>query len=219
MLRLVVNDVRLNAVWLLWVFLLLNVGIAFAMGSFPHHYSGMRAGVALAMLMPLIVLLREEYYRGRNVLRSVPVRQDYVVYARYVSVILLGIAPVLYGWSYQELIELLGPHRSLTYLAQQFEPGYGVEHSLIARSIGWSVLVAFGMPFIVQFGSFWRILLAFLALQVVWGKIIDHLLNLSLQISGFLGMSRWIFFVSVFVIAIIAISARLSVWLEGQRES
>lgn len=218
MLRLVANNVRFNTDWLFWIFALLNFRIAVSMDPFPHHYAGLRAGMSFAMLMPLIVILREEYYKGHTFLHSLPIRKDRLVYSRYISVILLGIAPALYGLFYQVLIEYLGPRGPLSYYAQQLESGYSVEHSLIARTIGWSVLVGIGMPLITLFGSFWRILIAFLALQFVWGIFTDYLLELSLRSARFLGMSRWVFFVSLFVITMIAISARLSVWLEGQRE-
>lgn len=218
MVRLVVNDIRLNSDWLFLLFLLLNIMIAGAMTPYPYHYSGMRAGLSFTMLMPLVVVLREEYYRGHQVLHSLPIGNERLIYARYISVVLLAIAPALYGWLYQALIEYLGPHGPLSYYAQQLESGYSVEHSLIASSIGWSALLALGMPLVVMFGSFWRVLVAFLALQVVWGRVLDYLLALSLRTSSFLGMSRWMFFVTVFIIAITAISVRLSVWLEGQRE-
>ena len=218
MLRFVVNDVRLNTAWLFFIFVLLNFRIAGSMALYVNHYDGLNGGISFAMLMPLIVLLREEYYRGDNVLHSLPLRKDRLIYAKYISIILLGIAPAVYGWSYQQLIEYLGPHGSLRYHAQQLEAGYSVEHSLIARAIGCSLLLAMGMPLIVKFGSFWRVLIAFIALQFVWGKMIDHLLDLSLRTSWFLGMSRWVFFVSIFIIAILSISARFSIWLSSQRD-
>lgn len=107
MLRLITNDIKLNAAWLWLVFMLMNLGLILsgAFNIFPHRYSGLKVGFGYAMAMPLIVFLREAYYKGQLVNRSLPLSSLHLVLARYCSVILLGGVVVAYGWLYQAFLE------------------------------------------------------------------------------------------------------------------
>ena len=220
MLRLLYNDIRLNAVWFFWVFLLLNLEIILTtmMFTYPRRYGSLSVGLSFAMSFPLVLILREEYWKGHIVNRSLPVTASRLVTARYLSVYLLGLASAFYGWSYQGFIEFVGPHASLSYYAAQMEAGYAIEHSLIARSLGLCLTLALAFPLVLRFGSVWRIIIGYVGLRVIWGKLTDYLLGLSLHATIFLGLSRWVFFVTVFIIAIIAMSVRCSIWLYRQRE-
>jgi hypothetical protein len=220
MLRLLYNDIRLNVVWFFWVFLLLNLDLSLraSMNLYFNPYSGIKVAFSYVMVLPLVLFLREEYWKTRVVDRSLPVSASRFVITRYLSVCLLGLLPVLYGWLYQGFIEILGPHSLIPYRLQHMEAGYGLEHSLIARSLGFSIALAIAMPLVIRFGSVWKILIGFVCLRIVWSRIIDYLLGYSLHTTFFLGWSRWVFFASVFIIAILSISARLSVWLYEQRD-
>ena len=220
MLRLVFNDIRLNAAWFLWIFIFLNSSIilGFVRYTYPHYYMSIEAGISFATLMPLVLFTREEYYKGQYICRSIPVGRVKQVLARYVSVLFLGIAPALYGWLYQVVIEQLGPHGSLAYYAQQMESGYATEHSMIARGLALSMVVAVAVPLIIRFGSPLKIIIAYVISLFVWGSVVDLLLKISLHLGMFLGLSRWMFFASVLSIASLGISAWVSVRLHGRRD-
>ena len=224
MLRLLYNDFRLNGVWFFWVFLLLNLelGVSVGMHLFYSQYSSLSVGLSYAMIPPLVLFLREEYWKAQVVGRSLPVSPATSVMTRYLAVCVLGLLPSLYGLLFQRIIEILGPHASqytsLSFRAQQMESGYAIEHSLIARSLGLSIALAIVMPLVIRFGSVWRILIGFVGLRIVWSKFIDFLLGYSLHTSFFLGLSRWVFFATVFVIGILAMSVRVSIWLYVKRD-
>ncbi len=220
MLRLVRNEFRMNASLLCLVFMLMNLGLIVRATSvpFPVRYSALRIGFAYAMAMPLIVLLREAYYKGHVLARSMPLSAFNYVLARYSSLVLLGLVTIAYGWLYQVSLESTVPHLSRAYLAHQMEPGYAVEHSLIARGLGFSILLAVAAPLAIRFGTFWRIIIGYFAVQIVWGRFIDFLLAFSLKSMFFLGMSRWVFFASLIAVASLSISISVSVWLYGRRE-
>lgn len=216
MLRLMWNEIKLNASLLLLIFMLMNLGLIMYAARMPGpvRFSALRIGVGYAMTMPLIALLREAYYKGYIVNRSLPLSTLRLVLARYCSLILLGLVTIAYGFLYQEILESLVPRLSRTYLSwHMIESGYGIEHSLIARGLGYSALLAIAVPLVVRYGSFWRLVIAYLAVQAIWGRFVDLLLELSLHSSIFLGMSRWVFFASLSCIIILAISVQVSVWL------
>jgi hypothetical protein len=80
------------------------------------------------------------------------------------------------------------------------------------------VLLALAAPLIIRFGTFWRIVIGFLALQFFWGSFVEILLRFSLKSGFFLGIPRWSFFSSLLALALLAISLRVSVWLYDRRE-
>jgi hypothetical protein len=219
MLRLLANDIRLNAVWFAWIFVLLNISIVlgFIGYNYPHRYLSIEVGISYITLMPLVLFWREEYYKGEVVRRSIPVSHIQRVLARYISVVLLGIAPVLYGYLYQFLIELLGPHGSLSFYAEQMESGYATEHSLIARGLALTLAFAVIVPLTMRFGAI-RVLGVYLVLLIVWSRVIDFFLNFSLHAVMFLGLSRWFFFVSLLVIVCIMVSVWISLHLVRRRD-
>ena len=219
MLRLLANDIRLNAVWFAWIFVLLNISIVlgFIGYNYPHRYLSIEVGISYITLMPLVLFWREEYYKGEVVRRSIPVSHIQRVLARYISVVLLGIAPVLYGYLYQFLIELLGPHGSLSFYAEQMESGYATEHSLIARGLALTLAFALIVPLTMRFGAI-RVLGVYLVLLIVWSRVIDFFLNFSLHAGMFLGLSRWFFFVSLLVIVCIMVSVWISLHLVRRRD-
>lgn len=219
MLRLLANDFRLNAVWFSWIFVLLNISImlGFIGYNYPHHYLSMKVGISYITLMPLVLFLREEHYKGEVVRRSIPVSHIQRVFARYISVLLLGIAPVLYGYLYQFLIELVGPHGSLSFYAEQLESGYATEHSLIARGLALTMAFAVIVPLTMRLGVF-RMLGVYLVLLIVWTRVTDFFLNFSLHAGMFLGLSRWFFFASLLIIVCLVVSVWISLRLVRRRD-
>jgi protein-S-isoprenylcysteine O-methyltransferase Ste14 len=120
---------------------------------------------------------------------------------------------VFYGWLYQVLLETLIPHLSRAYFAAQMEAGYAVELSVIARVLGLCILFSVVTPLMFRYGTFWRIIVGFFAVEVVYGRLIDQLLALSLRATLFFGLSRWLFFAPLIALASLAISAWISVLL------
>jgi len=220
MLRLVYNDIRLNAVWFFWVFLLLNLDLVLraSMHLYPSHYGSLQVAFSYAMILPLVLFARESYWKTQVVTRSLPVSPSKFVVTRYLTICLLSLLPAFYGWLYQVLIEALGPHIGHFYRAQQMEAGYSIEHSLIARAIGLSVALSIVMPLVIRYGSVWTILVGFVLLRIAWSTFIDLLLDYSLHTSLFLGFARWVFFVTVFIVIILSLSVRVSIWLYGKRD-
>ncbi|HCA81592.1 MAG TPA: hypothetical protein DEP53_17830 [Bacteroidetes bacterium] len=221
MLRLIRNDIRSNATYLLLVFMIMNLALVSSLSwyHYPHRYHSLQAGFGWAIIMVLIVYLRDAYYQGQLLNRSLPIPVPTIVLARYVTVILLTSMTILYGWLYQALLETFVPHLSRSYLAAQMESGYAVELSVIARVLGLCILFSVVTPLVFRYGTFWRIVVGFFAVEVVYGRFIDQLLALSLRATFFFGLSRWLFFASLIALASLAISARISVWLYDRRIS
>jgi hypothetical protein len=220
MLKLIRNDVTLNAFMLVLVFMLMNLGLVLSVTGrqFLHRFAGLHVGFGYAIVFPLVVFLREAYYEGQILSRSLPLPPLHVVLAKYCSFSLLAVPAIGYGWLYQALLESVVGHMSKIYLAQQMEAGYAVEHSLLARGLGLVTLLSVAVPLIIRFGTFWRIVMGFFVVQVIWSSFIDILLALSLKSMFFFGMPRCVFFASLIAIALLATSVRVSVWLYGQRE-
>lgn len=220
MLRLIRNDLRLNATILLLVFILLNVALIWSLSwrLYPHRFLTLRAGFNWSIVLSLIVYLRDVYYKGQLLNRSLPIPIPIIVLSRYFSVVLLALIAIFYGWTFQAVLETLTPHLSRTYLAGQMEAGYALEHSVIARVLGLSILFSVVTPLVFRYGKFWPIVVGFFAVQVVWGTFIDGLLAFSLSATIFLGSSRWMFFASLMALAFLALSVKASVWLYARKE-
>lgn len=221
MLRLMMNDLRLNAVFVFWVFLLFNVQLVLAarLGMLGRHgFSGIQLGVAFASAMVLAVFLREEQNNGQVINRSLPISHAKVVCARYLSVCLLVVGNVLYGLFYQGVV---GSSRPVTYvyvhLFDVFGP-YPIGHSLIVWALAVTTTIAIVVPLIVRYGTFWRILIGYVVLTVCWSRIIEYLLRWSVSARLLFGSLGWFLLGLLFMIAILAASIRLSAWLYGKRE-
>lgn len=221
MLRLIENDLRMNAMWLFSIFVLLNLDLA-VLARFQilvYGLRGIQVGFAFILPMALPIFLREESYKGQVVYRSIPVSRWKLVSARYLSVCLLATASVVYGWFYQNLIERFGPSvRHLYRGYRHMDAGYLLEHSLIARILGFCIVLSIAIPLIIRYGTVWRILIGFVVLLLTRSKGIDYLLGFSLHNAFFLGLSRWTFFVVVLLLAVVSGSFWLSVWLYNQRD-
>jgi hypothetical protein len=183
-----------------------------------REFAGAQAGSFFALVMVLVVFLREEYSKGQVVYRSLPVSGLHIVLARYASVCLIIIACMLYGHLFQYTIFRFSPRPTRHVLTEQIDAGYALEHSLIARGLAISSIAAVAMPLVVRFPMFWGILGGYIACLFIWSRLIERLLAYSLHTTFFLGLSRWTFFAVVFMIAINVLSLRLSVWLYGQRD-
>lgn len=220
MARLILNDVRLNAVWLLGVFVFFNLDLDFLsafMRLSYHRLTGAEVGFFFASVMVLIVFLREEYNKGQIIYRSLPLSPAKIVTARYLSILLIALACMTYGLLFQQIIIRFSPS-PFWHLTDQMDAGYALEHSLIARGFAISVIFGIAMPLMMRFSMFWGILAGYLACLFIWSRLVDRLMSYSLHTTFFLGLSRWSFFAVVLMIAINAIAFRLSVWLYGQRQ-
>jgi hypothetical protein len=225
MLRLMVNDFRLNAVFVFCVFFLFNVHLVLMAGLGilgRYTVAGIQsAAIVVASGMVVAVFLREEQNKGQIVIRSLPISHVKVVCARYLSILLLVIGSVVYGFFYWVVV---GSTIQNTYLAWHFrfflgDPGFAFAHSLIARALAISTTVAITVPLIVRFGTFWRILIIYALLMTVWSIAIVHLLRWSSIAAHFLGsVEAWLLVSVVFMLTILAASIRLSTWLYARKD-
>ena len=225
MLRLLVNDFRLNAVFVFWVFLMFNVQLVLMakLGILGIYSVGsiQTAGIVFASAIIVAVFLREELNKGQIVIRSLPISHAKVVSARYLSISLLFLWCVLYGILFWVIVGSFGQY---TYMEWHFrlvvgDPGFSMAHSLIARALAISTTVAIGVPLIVRFGTFWRILIIYAVLMTAWSIVIFHLLQLSSVAAHFFGsLSAWVLVALVFISVILAGSIWLSTWLYGRKE-
>ena len=221
MARLILNDFRLNSLWLLVVFLFYNIDLDLlvSLSGFRYRiFPGPYAGFFFASVMILVLLMREEYNKGQVIYRSLPLSNLKIVSARYASICLIILACMLYGYLFQHVIIRFSPQITRHVVTEQMDAGYALEHSLIARAIAVTTILAIAIPLIMRFSMFWGMLVGYLACLFVWPRLIDHLLEYSLHTSFFLGLSRWMFFSMVSMVVALGLSVRLSVWLYGQRD-
>lgn len=226
--RLVANDFRLNAVLFFALFVISNflylfLARAHLLGK-TYASGGLGVGLAVTSVMVVALFLREDQNKGQIIYRSLPLSHAKIVSARYFSVLLVGIANIAYGVAVQAINARLSPWvgrlggRIIRDMSFQMDSGYALEHSLIARALAVTIVVSLAIPLIIRYGSLWRILLGYLIVILVWSTGVDHLLRFSLHTSFFLGLSRWMFFATVFMCITLALSYKLSVWLYGRRE-
>lgn len=222
MLRLIINDFRLNAVFVFWVFLLFNVQLVLMarLGILGKYVvGGTQLGFAFASAMVVAVFLREEQNKGQVINRSLPISHAKVVCARYLSVCLLVIGNVLYGLFYQGLV---GLSRPVIYvhvdLFGMFGDSYPIGHSLIVRALAVATTIAIAVPLVVRYGTFWRILIGYVVLTAGWSRAVEYLLRWSLSARLLFGSLGWFLLGVLLIIAILATSIQLSTWLYGKRE-
>jgi hypothetical protein len=228
MLRLVVNDFRLNAVLFFWLFVISNLLYLLLarinqLGG-PYAPGGFGVGLAMTSVMVLALFLREDQSKGQIMYRSLPLSHKTVVSARYLSVLLIGAANIAYGMAVQSINLRLGPWvrrfggSMVRDLSVQLDSGYSLEHSLIARALIATIVIALAIPLIIRYGSLWSILSGYLIIILGWAWSVNRLLRFSLYTGFFLGLERWTFFAVVLMFITLSISWRLSVWLYGKRD-
>jgi hypothetical protein len=223
MLRLVVNDVRLNAVFVFWVFLFFNVYLllmAWLGGPGKLLLGGLQSGIAFASAMVIAIFLREEQNTGQVIIRSLPISHTRVVYARYLSITLFVIANVLYGLFYQSIVGSPRPivHEHLDFLLMINDSFFSLEHSLAARLLAVVITISITVPLIIRYGTFWRILIGYVVVMVGWARGIPFLLGWCKSAALFFGSPGWVLLAAVIMVAMIAASIRLSIRLYGRKE-
>jgi hypothetical protein len=229
MLRLIVNDLKMNATLLFVVFVLSNVVYLFMarLHLLRSMYSpgGVSVGLAVTSVMVLALFLREELSRGQVIFRSLPLHHSKIILAKYALVILIGLANLAYGISIEVINTYVGPWMhgrsrdwAIRWLFAQLDTGYAMQYSVLARAIAVTIVVSISIPLIIRFGNIWGILLGYLILMLLWSKGIDRLLHFSLYSSFEIGLSRLTFFAVGLMMISVGISYRLSVWLYGRRD-
>jgi hypothetical protein len=227
--RLIANDLKMNASLLFAVFVISNVVYLFMarlhMLRSMYTVGGVQMGLAVTSVMVLALFLREELSKGQVIYRSLPLDHSKIILAKYVTVILIGLANLAYGISIEVINTYIGPwmHGRIRYWAirglfAQLDTGYAMQYSVFARAIAVTIVVSISFPLMIRFGSIWRILIGYVIVMLLWSKAIDRLLHFSLYTSFSIGLSRWIFFSVALMMISLGISYRLSVWLYGRRE-
>jgi hypothetical protein len=222
MARLILNDIRLNALGFMVVFLLFNLFLDFLSARMILQYSrtvGAGAGLYFASVMVLYMFLREELNKGQLMYRSLPLSHAIIVTARYLSILIIALACIGYGLLFQQVMLGLAPAHHSWRLTVQMDPGYALEHSLIARGFSVSFIMAAAIPLLTRFSiPITGILAGYVASLFVWSRLVDHLMDYSLHTSFFLGLSRWSCFAMVSIVVINVIAIKLSIWLYGKRQ-
>ncbi|MCX6145173.1 MAG: ABC-2 transporter permease [Ignavibacteriales bacterium] len=222
MLRLIINDFKLNAVLLLWtlaIYILVEVALGHLAMLANYGIGGIQLGLMSASVMVLAVFLREVQNAHQVVYRSLPISHVKVMSARYLFVLLLVMANVLYGFFSQRIVgsdEALGP---LAFTAVRLgDLYYGFAQNLIARALALSLTIAVVIPLIVRHGTLWRILIGYLILVIAWPRIVDCLLPFSDHETLYFGLSNWLLLAGVFIIASMAVSVQISARLYSKKE-
>jgi hypothetical protein len=204
------------------IFFLFNLVLVFMSARTIFHYRQMacaEAGLQFASIMILYVFLREELNKGQLTFRSLPLSHVKIVGARYVSIFFITLAFIMYGILFQQTILWLSPLHHFYQFFNQMDPGYAVEHSLIARGLATSLILCVAVPLLMRFSiPITGILAGYVASLYVWSRLVDHFMHYSLYISFFLGLSRWSGFAVVSIIVVNVIAIRLSIWLYGQKQ-
>ena len=226
--RLIANDIRLNAVLFFWLFVISNLYylLLARMHALGRMYApgGVGVGIAFTSVMVLALFLREDQNKGHVMYRSLPLSHAKIVTARYISILLIGLANIAYGVAIQSINSRVGPWvqrhgvRFVQDLSVQLDAGYALEHSLLARALVVTIMISVAVPLIIRYGSLWRTLIGYLVLMFVWATGVKYLLRFSLYSGFFLGLSRWTFLAVISMCILLALSCRLSVWLYGRRE-
>jgi hypothetical protein len=223
MLRLLVNDFRLNAVFVFWVFLLFNVELiltAWLGVSGTFLLGGIQSGIAFASAMVVAVFLREEQNKAQIINRSLPISHAKLVNARYLSIAIFVIANVSYGMMYQRVV---GSPRPIAFwhfelLLRANASFFMIRDSLLVQALAASTAVCVAVPLIIRYGTFWRILIGYVAAIIGWSRCIPYLLNWSDSAARFFGSPGWTLLAVVFMIATTAASIRLSIWLCDRKD-
>jgi len=223
MLRLMTNDLKLNAVLMFSAFLVFTV-VEVALGHLAILSSpgigGIQLGLMSASVMVLAVFLREAQNGHQVVYRSLPISPIKVISARYLFVLLLVVANVLYGFFFQRIVrseDALAPLR-LFFNVPLHDLFYGFVQNLLARALALSLTIAVVIPLIVRYGTLSRLLVGYLLLVVVWPRIVDCLLPFSDHETAYFGWLKWLLLASVFIIASMAVSVQISAWLYSKKE-
>lgn len=228
MLRIVASQLKQNALLLFTLFVgsnFLYLLQARTMGPWSFQGGAVRLGIATATVMIVAIFIRHQQANGDVIYRSLPLRPSTIVSAMFLLVFTIMLANLVHGLCIQVINAYLGPWvpaRLRTYairqLFNQFEPGYAIEHSMLARAIAFTIVTSVAIPLIIRYGTMWSILIGYMVAVLVWPKAIDYLLDYSLRTSFFLGLSRWIFFATLLMIAALSISFWISVRLYGARD-
>jgi hypothetical protein len=220
MAKVILNDIRLNALGFMVVFVLFNVFLDFLSARMLLQYSYVTAaGLYFASVMVLYIFLREEHSKGQIIYRSLPLKHEKIVVARYLSIFLIVLACIVYGLFFQFVILGLSPAQYPWRLIGQLDPGHALDHSLIARGLAFTFIMSVAIPLLTRFSiPIIGILSGYLTILLVWSRLVDRLIKYSFDTSLFIGLSRWSFFAVTAIIVINFIAIRLSIWLYGQRQ-
>ena len=228
MLRIVASQLKLNALLLFTVFLVENVvyllfarrGALLGFGPGP-----IQVGIATASMMIVAMLVRQQQNKGDVIYRSLPLHHSTVVSAMFLLVFIIILTNLAYGFSIQFINVHIGPwvperlrSHAINRLFAQFDSGYAVEHSWLARAFAFTIVTSVSIPLIIRYGTMWSILIGYMVAVLVWPKAVDYLLDYSLHTSFFLGLSRWMFFAILLMITCLAVSFGLSVRLYRARD-
>jgi hypothetical protein len=221
MTRLVLNDIRLNALGFMVVFFMFNLFLDFlsARVMFQYHYVT-AAGLYFASVMVLYVLLREEHNKGPIIYRSLPLAHGKIVMARYISIFLIALACIGYGLLFRLIILELSPAHTQFFWrhTDQLALGNTLAHFLIAQGLALSLIIGIAIPLLTRFSiSIIGMLAGYLASIFIWSRLVNYLMDYSLR-TFFTRPSRWFLFAVSMMIVINVVAIRLSVWLYGQRQ-
>ena len=223
MLRLLVNDIRLNAVFMFWVFVLFNLHLvlmAWLGGPGKYLLGGLQSGIAFASAMAVAVFLREEQSAGQIITRSLPISHQKVVYARYLLVATFLIVDVSYGLFYQRAVgsPRVIVHEHLDFLFLLNDSFSAIEHSLLARALGVTIAICIALPLIIRFGTFWRILIGYMVVVLGWQFCINSLVRWSELSASVVGSRVWVVLSVAIMVLMSIVSIRLSVQLYRRKE-
>ncbi len=213
MLKLLRNDIRANSLSLMFMFVLLNGTFILIILVRLGLQNLLLAGLWLALITPLPILLRSEQYKSSNLYRSLPIRLSSIVWAKYASVLVVALATIIYTLAYAYIIDL--EPNSLHY---SIEAGYAYPHTFIARGIFYALVMLIGVPLIFAAGSLLRIVWGMIVVLFLRKFAIAYLLEFSLHSSFTIGINAWVSFVIVVSILLLFLSQEVSVWILHQRD-
>jgi hypothetical protein len=222
-LRLMINDLKLNAVLMFSAFLVFTL-VEVALGRlailFSYGIGGIQLGLMSASVMVLAVFLREAQSGHQVIYRSLPISTIKLISARYFLVLLLVVVNVLFGFFFQRIVrseDALMPLR-LFFNVPLHDLFYGFVQNLIARMLALSLTIAVMIPLIVRYGTWSRLLVGYLILLVAWPRIVDGLLPFSDRETLYFGLSKWLLLACAFTIASLGVSIQISAWLYRKKE-
>jgi hypothetical protein len=228
MLRIVASQLKLNALLLFTLFIGSNLIYLFQarMGGLYGIHSGViQVSIVTASLMLVAMFVRHQQIKGDVIFRSLPLRPSTVVLAMFVLAFTIMLTNLAYGLSVQLINTHIGPwvperfrSWSIHHLFSQFDAGYAVEHSWLARAFAFTFVTSVSLPLIIRYGTMTKILVGYLIVLLTWTRVINYLLHFSLYTSFFLGLSRWMFFAILIMITILAVSFWLSLRLYRARD-
>lgn len=215
MVRIIRNNFRLHAFWFALLYAMLAVLGIVVMNEQRGAYSGLVLGAGMGNLMVVAFLVREAYYQGYLLGRTLPVDIPTSVAATYLTVVILCFVSTASGHLFHLLFHLV----SNTPIAwNQIDVGYGAVHSLIVRLVSWWILLAAGIPFIIRYGTAIRIVVWYFLAGTIHTIAINPLLMLSAAGSSAFGLNGWVFIVTMTFGVVSLLSFNLSVWLLRRKE-